>query len=203
MIAPPTLTSEEIAKLLEELQHTNRGVLRRSHWTRNHGLALFLLETGLRVQELVGLELRDILFRGEPVRNLIVRKEIAKRHVERTIPVSSLLAAEIRHLAETLWTIWTDRPETPCFFSGSSANRLTTRQVESIIRSAGIAALGRPIHPHMLRHTFATQLMRVAPARVVQELLGHADLRTTQIYTHPNHDDLAKAINAKDTPPLS
>jgi integrase/recombinase XerC len=203
MIAPPTLTSAECTKLLDELQQTNRGVLKRPNWLRNHGIALFLLETGLRVHELVGLDLRDVLFQGVPVRNLIVRAAIAKRHVERTIPVSSLLAAEIQALWQTIWNGWTERPETPCFFSGSSANRLTTRQVESLIRTAGIAALGRPIHPHMLRHTFATQLMRVAPLRIVQELLGHADVRTTQIYTHPNHDDLAQAIDAKDKPPRS
>ncbi|GAH73030.1 unnamed protein product [marine sediment metagenome] len=57
-----------------------------------------------------------------------------------------------------------------------------------------MTSLGRPVHPHILRHTFASRLMRTTNARIVQELLGHQHLSTTQIYTHPNQDDLKKAI---------
>jgi len=71
---------------------------------------------------------------------------------------------------------------------------ITTRQVERIIKHAAIASIGRPANPHMLRHTFATKLMRITNVRVVQELLGHRNLSSTQIYTHPNQDDFAAAI---------
>ncbi|GAH69734.1 unnamed protein product, partial [marine sediment metagenome] len=53
-------------------------------------------------------------------------------------------------------------------------------------------------HPHMLRHTFASKLMRVTSMRTVQELLGHSSITSTQIYTHPNEDDKKKAIKGLD-----
>ncbi|GAH96402.1 unnamed protein product, partial [marine sediment metagenome] len=54
----------------------------------------------------------------------------------------------------------------------------------------------REIHPHILRHTFATRLMSKTSMRVVQELLGHKNLSSTQIYTHPNNADLQEAIDS-------
>jgi integrase/recombinase XerC len=198
MDTPQTLTREEVTKLLAELERdsVNRYVAR--HRLRDHALAVFMLEAGLRVGELVQLRLSDVLFHKEPVRTLIVREEIAKLHVERRIPVSPTLDREIHHCREDLWYYHSDDPATFCFFRSDRETHLTTRSVEAIIRKASLAALGRPIHPHMLRHTFATNMMRVTSARIVQELLGHADLRSTQIYTHPNGDDLAQAIAAKD-----
>jgi len=71
---------------------------------------------------------------------------------------------------------------------------LTTRQVERIIRTAALKSIGRPVHPHVLRHTFASKLMSVCNERIVQELLGHQSITSTQIYTHPNEDDKKKAI---------
>jgi site-specific recombinase XerD len=198
MDTPQTLTREEVTKLLAELERdsVNRYVGRNRH--RDHALAVFMLEAGLRVGELVQLRLSDILFYNWPVLTLIVREEIAKLHVERPIPVSPTLAREIEDCRRNLWYYHDQDPTTFCFYRSAPTTHLTTRSVEAIIRKASLAALGRPVYPHMLRHTFATNMMRVTSARIVQELLGHADLRSTQIYTHPNGDDLAAAIAAKD-----
>jgi integrase/recombinase XerC len=198
MDTPQTLTREEVTKLLAELERdsVNRYVGRNRH--RDHALAVFMLEAGLRVGELVQLRLSDILFNKWPVLTLIVREEIAKLHIERPIPVSPTLAREIEDCRRNLWYYHDQDPTTFCFYRSTPRTHLTTRSVEAIIRKASLAALGRPVYPHMLRHTFATNMMRVTSARIVQELLGHADLRSTQIYTHPNGDDLAAAIAAKD-----
>ncbi|MBA7615634.1 Tyrosine recombinase XerC [subsurface metagenome] len=84
------------------------------------------------------------------------------------------------------------------FTSGRGVNSLTRRQVYKIISSAAIAALGRSVNPHVLRHTFASKLMRVTNMRTVQELLGHSNITSTQIYTHPNETDKHEAIEKMD-----
>lgn len=84
------------------------------------------------------------------------------------------------------------------FSSRISRSPISTRQVHRIVNFAFLKAIGKVVHPHMLRHTFATRLMRVTNSRIVQELLGHKKLTSTQIYTHPNSDDLKKAIDKMD-----
>jgi integrase/recombinase XerC len=197
MLGPETLTGEECDLLLAHLssaQAAGRGAQQR---LRNWGLVMIMLEAGLRVAELAGLRLGDVLFRGAPVRMLIVRGEIAKRGVERQIPVSVRLSGALGRLIRELWWIQVERPGTPCWTVGTRGGHLSTRQIEYIVRAAGLAALGRPVHPHVLRHTFGTRIERVAGIRVAQELLGHADIRTTQIYCHPNGDDLRHAVNGE------
>jgi len=198
MESPKTLTREEMQVLLDWLRlHLPRydGYHRQ---LRDYGLAVFLCETGLRVGELVGLRLGDVVFAGEAVKTLVVRAEIAKGKKERSVPVSAALKVRIGILARKLWYAHLDEGDSYCWYRTDRFHHLSVRSVEGMVRKAGLAALGRPVHPHVLRHTFATNMMRVTSARVVQELLGHADLRSTQIYTHPNGDDLAAAIAAKD-----
>jgi integrase/recombinase XerC len=195
MIGPETLTGDEAVALLGQLLSVGSGGAGRVRCVRNWGMGMVMLEAGLRVGELVGLNVGDLALRGEPVRMLIVRSEIAKRSKERQIPVSTRLHGAIAELIRVLWRGNTELAWVPCWFCGIKARRLTTRQVESIVRAAGVAALGRPIHPHVLRHTFGTRMERVAGIRVAQALLGHADIRTTQIYCHPNGEDLQRAVD--------
>lgn len=196
--SPQTLTHEEIQKFLTHLRDTIPVHARYKAHRRDFGMALFILETGLRVGELAQLQIGDILFAGQPVASLLVRAAIAKLHVERRVPISRTLAAEIARLRDSLWLTHNASPSTYCWYRNDPTRPLTTRSIEAVIRKAGLASIGRPVYPHMLRHTFATQMMRVTSARIVQELLGHASIRSTQIYTHPNGDDLAAAIAAKD-----
>lgn len=195
MIGPETLTGDEAAALLAQLLSLRLVRGGRARPMRNWGMGMVMLEAGLRVGELVGLNVGDLVVRGDPVRMLIVRREIAKGSRERQIPVSTRLHGAIAELIRVLWRGHTELAWVPCWFCGQAARRLTTRQVESIVRAAGVAALGRPIHPHVLRHTFGTRIERVAGIRVAQELLGHSDIRTTQMYVHPNGDDLRRAVD--------
>jgi integrase/recombinase XerC len=197
MLGPETLTGEECDLLLAHLssaQAVGRGARQR---LRNWGLVMIMLEAGLRVAELAGLRLGDVVFRGAPVRMLIVRGEIAKRGVERQIPVSVRLSGALGKLIRELWCERLEEAGTLCWTVGTRGGHLTTRQIEYIVRAAGLAALGRPVHPHVLRHTFGTRIERVGGIRVAQELLGHADIRTTQMYCHPNGDDLRQAVNGE------
>jgi integrase/recombinase XerC len=198
MESPQTLTREEADAILAHLATFSHRKYNSLNRVRDHALAVFMLEAGLRVGELVQLRLFDVLFNGQPVRTLFLRAETTKLHAARHVPVSQMLTQEITTLAQKVWCEHADQTASYCFYRSDPSTHLTTRSVEAIIRAASIAAIGRPIHPHMLRHTFATNMMRVTSARIVQELLGHASIRSTQVYTHPNGDDLAAAIAAKD-----
>lgn len=189
-----TLTPEATFALLDRLRTHHRTTLSEAKACRNHCMALLMLDAGLRVGELVQLKVADIWFMNNPVNNLLVSAEIAKRHKERTIPLSD----RIRHAINMMnfHGLFYDECSPPNFaFHGSNfLSHLTTRQVERIIRAASLQSLGRPIHPHILRHTFASRLMKRTNIRVVQELLGHSSIASTQIYTHPDEEDKTTAI---------
>lgn len=165
---------------------------------RNYTMAMMMLETGVRVGELVQLLMTDAYWQSVPVKSIIIRPEIGKGGKSREIPVSVVLSGALNEYRKHYGLPESVQGETPLFYSGPYRKPLTTRQVERIIRAAGLESIGQPIHPHVLRHTFASRLMRKAPIRVVQELLGHKHLSSTQIYTHVNGDDLRRAIDSPD-----
>lgn len=192
---PSTLTISESHALLEGILGTGGTHKQFNRRLRNYTMAMVLLEAGLRVGELVQLRWSHLFFNCLPVTSIIINPEISKSDRDRQIPVSTRLsdALSTYHVAFTPDICGIHEPSA---FFGSHPNRyLTTRQVERIITGAAMRALGRPVHPHILRHTFASKLMRVTNASVVQELLGHAHLSSTQVYCHPNNDDLTKAID--------
>jgi len=157
---------------------------------------MFMLQTGVRVGEVTGLIFDDVLLAGH-VKNLItIRGEISKFNKDRDIPASKRLKDSIQDYITWLQTrIATIKPEYPLFQQHNRIQALSTRQVERIVGRIAGAALGRKINPHLLRHTFATNLLRVADIRVVQIILGHSNLASTQIYTHPNSEDATNAVN--------
>jgi integrase len=192
-----SLGSEEAVLFLRALRPgVGAGAAERAA-VRNWTMGMVMLEAGLRVGELVGLDIPDLLFRGAPVRSLVVRAEIAKGHRERLIPVSTRLSGAIEEMLRRVWG-WNGCPiEGPAWYCGPKRRRVSARWVEAFVRKAGETALGRPVWPHMLRHTFGTRMERLAGIRVAQELLGHADISTTAIYCHPNSDDLVRAVNGE------
>lgn len=196
-----TLNSVEQQELLCALENPKGCELALAKNKRNYLLGCLMLDAGLRVGEVVKLQMSHLYFNGKPVQSLVLTKEITKNHVERIVPIST-------RLKEALEKYWYKHPwlfsrnnNKPAFAPFMSDKTLTTRQVERIINMAGWKALGRPVHPHMLRHTFASKLMRITDIRTIQELLGHSSITSTQLYTHPNEDDKKKAISSLDSPP--
>lgn len=194
--APPTLTIVETHKLLHNIMGSGGTQKQYRRRLRNYSMTMIMLEAGLRVGELVKLRWDTLFFNCLPVTSIIISPEISKSSRERQIPVSTRLSDTLSTY-HAYFATQAPQPLDPAFFR-SPANRypLTTRQVERIIGAASMKALGRPMHPHVLRHTFASKLMRIANASVVQELLGHKHLSSTQVYCHPNNDDLKKAIDS-------
>lgn len=193
---PQTLEAFEVEKLLGYLKHDHTTANKRIQCLRNWAMATVMLEAGLRVGELVQLKISDLWFQCHPVKTLVVRAQIAKNKRSREIPVSERLCKAIKELAESYWPDPNLFAEIWAFRSMKPREILSTRQVERIITRAGTNALGKSVNPHMLRHTFATRLMRVTDMRTVQILLGHSQITSTQIYTHPNGEDMRKAIDA-------
>jgi len=200
-----TISQEESKKLLEELLNKSGTSAQRRNGIRNYLMGLLMIDAGLRVGELVQLKQGDLMFSGQPILNLLVSRKIAKRHVERTIPMSQRCQDAIKMMSKKIWTQFNEAysdldyaKSIDClkfaFYQHRYGLALGSRQVRNIIEDASIKALGYRIHPHVLRHTFATRLMRTTNIRIVQQLLGHVRLSSTQVYTHPDSQDLKKAI---------
>ena len=196
--SPKTLTVTECHQLLDALLIKDGTKKQFRKGIRNHCMALLMLDAGLRVGEVVRLQTSDVYYSNNPVTTIIIGERLAEKDCTREIPVSSRLCSDLVTMAEYWWVEGNWRQNDYAFYQTRQTKPLTTRQVERIIRQAALRSLGRPAHPHILRHTFASRLMRKTNARVVQELLGHKNLSSTQIYTHPNGDDLKNAINEID-----
>jgi len=191
---PKTLNVTEQHQLLDALLAKDAPHKSFRKGVRNYLIGCLMLEAGLRVGEVVKLRKSHLYFIDTPVKTLVLTSEITKNQKERTIPVSARLSQCMSEFYKESPWLRDDLSSRRVFLDQGKVNYLTTRQVERIINAAGWKSLGRPVHPHILRHTFATKLMRVTDMRTVQELLGHSNVTSTQIYTHPNEDDKKKAI---------
>ncbi len=192
--APKTLDVTEQHQVLDALLCKDAPHKSFRKGIRNYLIGCLMLEAGLRVGEVVKLKMSHLYFAGKPVQTLVLTPDITKNKVERTVYVSTRLKLALEEFLKNSEGLKSAREWVIVFNCCDPPKSLSTRQVERIINKAGWDSLGRPVHPHMLRHTFATKLMRVTDIRTVQELLGHSNVTTTQIYTHPNADDKRKAI---------
>lgn len=193
---PTILTVEESDRVLNAIRYPKGPRSQTATSFKNYLCTLIMLDAGLRVSEVIQLKRFMLWNNGQCVKALSVPAEIAKLHRERVIPLSARLEIEIIFMHEYLWTNCEESQLAYVFHTGRPEHHITARRIQQIICAAGMATLGRRVWPHVLRHTFATRLMRVTSTRVVQELLGHKNLASTQIYTHPNSQDLVKAITA-------
>ena len=166
---------------------------------RDRAILELLYASGLRVGELVALDLDDLDLRGETVRVL------GKGRKERIVPVGSKARASLSE-----WIVASREirqgPEAPrggralrgaSLFLNRRGGRLTDRSVRRILDACvRRAAVGRRISPHVLRHSFATHLLGAgADLRAIQELLGHSSLSTTQKYTHVGIDRITEVYD--------
>ena len=184
---PHILLEHEIESLLYLAKQVDR---------RAYMMILLAVNTGLRNSELIGLDIEDVTPYGEITPILEVRAAIAKNHEPRSIPLRPLVRHELGLYVKSICNSESSSAgNLPLFRSLRGPRRLSPRDFQRLLHDLSVQALGRKIHPHMLRHTFATRLLRVSNLRIVQQILGHKNLQSTQIYTHPSSDDLADAVN--------
>lgn len=192
---PKTMSEAETGRLLDRAAEEAAGAARAGDpvaAARMHALVEVLYATGLRVSELVSLPV-TVALRDE--RFFVVR---GKGDKERMVPLSPKARAAMR-----AWAQERNRnpalAESPYLFPSSSEQGHLSRQVfardlKALAARAGIAS--KQVSPHVLRHAFASHLLQNgADLRAVQQLLGHADISTTQIYTHVLQERLVRLVN--------
>ena len=186
---PEVLSSDEVERLLMVPSGDER-----STW-RDRAFLELGYATGMRVSELVGLDMGDLWFDDSLIR------VFGKGNKERLVPVgrkalgaASVYAREIRPLLDK-------GKAQHAFLLNLRGTRLSRVGAWGIIKKhAESAGIGKKVSPHTLRHTFATHLLEGgADLRAVQEMLGHADLSTTQLYTHVDRDYL-RQVHSKYHP---
>lgn len=165
---PEVFTQSQITEVFDKMVSGEDFTL-----LRDRAIVELLYDEGLRISELEGLNIEDVNFHGGEI------KVLGKGSKERIVPLSSKAAEAVKAHIGT-------RESGPLFVNEKTGKRLGVRDLRRIVNYYLSQLTDAPaVNPHALRHSFATHLVeRGADLRAVQELLGHASLATTQIYTH-------------------
>ncbi len=179
---PKTLDVDQVQQLVEIKTDTPLAI-------RDKAILELFYSCGLRLSELVGLNLEKMNL----ARALVEVK--GKGDKTRLVPIGSKAIAAIRN--------WLNirsqyiKQDTPAVFVSERGSRLSQRSIQQRLRHwAQVQGMASHVHPHMLRHSFASHILESSgDLRAVQELLGHSDINTTQIYTHLDFQHLAKVYD--------
>lgn len=194
---PKTLYKDQIRQILDLNKKRDDEMM-----VRDQAILSTLYFTGMRASELVGLDLQSLFLKQRMIR------VIGKGNKERIVPISEECQKDITSYIKTLRNVLSSRCKNDgksielnskrALFLNDQGDRLTVRGLEYILdeieKKTGTFV---GLHPHILRHSFATHLLENgADLRVIQELLGHESLNTTQIYTHVSEEDMKKEYSA-------
>ena len=178
---PDTLSTEEIDRLIGSIEDTTTKGL------RDRAILEVLYSCGLRVSELCDLKLGDLFFAEGYIR------VIGKGNKQRLVPVSSIARSRIQLYMDVRQK---DKQKEEILFLNNRGKKLTRVMIFTIIKQAAQrAGIDKKISPHTFRHSFATHLLEGgANIRQVQELLGHENILTTEIYTHLDDSHLRQTL---------
>jgi len=184
---PRTLDTDQISQLLSHHEKDWHGL-------RDHAILELFYSSGLRLSELVGCNIDSVDFEDRTVRVL------GKGSKERIIPLGKMAATAILSwlkIRQELPRKNQQIHDTQALFLSERGGRLSARSVQNRLSRWAISkGLPGKLHPHMLRHSFASHILESShDLRAVQELLGHADISTTQIYTHLDFQHLTKVYD--------
>jgi len=180
-LLPQTLSVDQTVKLVDIKDDSFLGL-------RDHAILELFYSSGLRLSELVNLNKNDINFDDGTI------TVIGKGNKERVVPVGSFATKAIKKWLKIRKNISGLTSETEILFLSQNAKKLTSRAIQYRLKFWAIKqGIPENIHPHLLRHSFASHLLQSSQdLRAVQELLGHANISTTQIYTHLDFQHLSK-----------
>lgn len=178
---PDVLTIEEQQQLLKIFNK------RYFNSRKNRTMIRLFLDSGLRLSEMLDLKWKDISLKSGQLK--VVQ---GKGYKDRMLWINNSMLEELREWRQDQAD---NAAETEYVFSNKSGGRLDKDNVRNMLYKYSTKALGKRISPHVLRHTYATDLYReTKDIRLVQKALGHSDLSTTMIYTHIIDDEMKKKL---------
>ena len=189
---PKTLDTDQVSQLLNHFDDTFLG-------TRDSAILELMYSSGLRLSELTGLNLHDIDWHTSTANASVT--VTGKGNKMRLLPIGRFAVKALK-----AWLPWRENGlsknnnvshNEPALFISSRGKRLTQRSVQLRLQQLSITkGMDQSVNPHMLRHSFASHMLESSgDLRAVQELLGHANITTTQIYTHLDFQHLAKVYD--------
>ena len=182
---PKTLDADQVDKYLSFEEDTEIA-------RRDRAIAELFYSSGLRLAELVAVNVDDI---DQHTKLLTVT---GKGNKTRTVPVGSIALQAIARWLEVRPLTTNDEDSAVALFTSSRGRRISVRNIQARLKvQARKSGMHQDVHPHMLRHSFASHMLESSgDLRAVQEMLGHANISTTQIYTHLDFQHLAKVYDA-------
>ena len=180
-LLPQTLSVDQTVKLVDIKDNSFLGI-------RDHAILELFYSSGLRLSELVNLNQNNINYDDGTI--LV----IGKGNKERVVPLGSFASKAIKKWLELRKEIYGLTYENKILFLSKNAKKLTPRAIQYRLKFWAIKqGIPENIHPHLLRHSFASHLLQSSQdLKAVQELLGHENISTTQIYTHLDFQHLSK-----------
>ena len=184
---PKVMSMKEVDKLLETPDtETEIGL-------RDRAILEVMYATGLRISELINLKMNELHL------TMGFIQTIGKGNKERILPIGGMAIQYLNEYLEDSRPIFESRSaeESPYVFLNSRGKGLSRQGVwKNIKKTVQLAGIKQNVTPHMIRHSFATHLLENgADLRIVQELLGHSDISTTQIYTHVSEKQIQEAVD--------
>lgn len=192
-VLPKALARDEMESMLGHAQPASKRKDAAALAARDYAMLEVLYAAALRVSEIVSVKLEDLKL---DLGYLLVR---GKGDKERIVPLGKGAQDALTHYLKGARPILAKGKSSPLLFLGRGGRKLTRQRVWQMVRAASVSA-GRNASPHMLRHSCATHMVENgADLRTVQIILGHADISTTQVYTHLALDRL-KSVYQKHHP---
>jgi len=176
---PIVLTKDEVRRLIEAATHEKSKLLIK-----------LLYASGLRISECLNLKIEDL-----EMEQRIAWVRHGKGGKDRMVILSQALVTELKH------QFLKDGVSSGLIIRGQDNGSMSPRNAQKIVTNAArLAGINKPVTPHKLRHSFATHLREAGTdLRVIQELLGHASIQTTEIYTHVSTEEKSKVVSPLDT----
>lgn len=192
-VLPKSLSRDEVETTLAATKPRNESARAQALALRDRAMLELFYASGVRVSEVSDARLEDLKLE---MGYILVR---GKGDKERMVPLGVPAQESLEQYLKTGREVLAKKKNSPLLFLGAGARRLTRQRVWQMVRKASLAS-GRNASPHMLRHSCATHMVENgADLRTVQTILGHADISTTQIYTHVALDRL-KSVYTKHHP---